>query len=302
MRGKPWILAAATLILLTSTTACYNKTHVTGRGGSVYSPRYLSKNGTEQRIPGEGEDHSGSLSGRNGTGEPGGGSYGAYPPGGPNRLGATGKDGGTGGKGMTAQSLHANTRMQMNADLVKTVDGVDGIHSAIAAVTENQTYVALQLEPKAYKKENYTSSQQPVTGNGTLDSGSTTSGIAGNSYDYYNWGAIPGTVGRNHGGVPVAIREKVVKVVQSALPDLQHVFISADPNFYRLLGSYEERARQGLSLTEALPDFNAAAASFFPDTEGTGSYGGSSSGGTTTNKVGNSSGYLPGGATSAKQK
>ncbi|WNQ13429.1 YhcN/YlaJ family sporulation lipoprotein [Paenibacillus aurantius] len=219
------------------------------------------------------------------------GYQGGYSPGTTNRFGAAEQNGSEKNPtGMDPRLMHRNTRMELSPYLSGKIAEMPEVKAAHAVVTDTSVYVAVQLEEEAAK------SLVPAgqaEGSGGAPSGldarhDTLSGIVGNSYDYYNQGPR-----MNHSGLPDAIRERIVKKVHSlSSPHLQHVFVTANPEFFRELTRYTTPEVSIRGLNGQVEIFNALASRLFPATSGTGAYGGSTSSGSAGNLIGPSNGEL----------
>ncbi|GIP34040.1 YhcN/YlaJ family sporulation lipoprotein [Paenibacillus sp. J2TS4] len=229
-------------------------------------------------------------------------------------------------------SPHNNTRMEWSSYLDGQLAAMEEVRSAKTVITDSYVYVAVELEEQAKRLDE----ARADGGTGMLNQREEPyrgqippkvhSGVAGNGYDfdvdssrnYRNRNAnnsINGTLGAHPRGelhssssdsdlsnMPVAIRQKItLKVKELSSPALHHVFVSANDEFRTQLNKLEEMGKQGQTHDQLVPALNTLATRFFPDLEGTGSYGGSSSGGKMGRTITGSDGmYSP--STGVRQK
>lgn len=200
-------------------------------------------------------------------------------------------------------SPHTNTRMEWSRYLDEQIAAMDEVDNAKSVVTDRYVYVSVELKEEAKRMDA-----------GTADGGSgmlnqreepyreqvgpeIRSGIAGNGHDLdtrsSGFSRTGNLTAHPHGelhssssdadlsNMPVAVKQKIVqRVKELSSPSLHHVFVSANDEFRaQLIKLQEMEQQQGQTKDQIVPALNSLATRFFPDTEGTGSYGGSSSGG-----------------------
>ncbi|MET3683544.1 YhcN/YlaJ family sporulation lipoprotein [Alkalibacillus flavidus] len=63
------------------------------------------------------------------------------------------------------------------------------------------------------------------------------------------------------------VKKEVSRVVQSTKPDLDNVYVSANPDFFDMVNSYTERASEGDPIDGFFEEFNGMLDRVFPDLE-----------------------------------
>lgn len=171
----------------------------------------------------------------------------------------TGNRWGANGDGMNAYGGHYNTRLEMSQQLVDQIAAMDGVRSANVMLTDNNAYVAVQMERNGQNAGNA----------GTMGTAGATNGRGNNrtATGTTNGGATGTTGGQDD--VSQSLKQQIVDKVRSTSgANIQNVFVSANPDFVQRMNNYAQDVRQGRPLAGLVQEFNTLVQRIFPTTQG----------------------------------
>lgn len=158
---------------------------------------------------------------------------------------------------------HNNTKLEINQPLIDVVQAMDGVNSAIVALTDRYAYVAITVDNSASgtkgsgaKREVDNSGTSlgmysPSTGNAPQDPKQLVTGS--NSYE-----TAERPEDLSHG-----FKQAIADKVRLARPDVYDVFISANREFVNQMNVYAQESWKGKSLDPYIGQFNAMVTQIF---------------------------------------
>jgi len=151
---------------------------------------------------------------------------------------------------------HNNTKLEISQPLIELVQAMDGVNSAIVALTDRYAYVAVLLDNAASGTKGSGAKREvdnrgtslgmydPIAGNAPRDSNQVATGT--NNYE---------TVERPE-DLSHAFKQKIADNIRKACPEVQDVFISANRDFVNQMYLYARESWKGQPLDSYLTQFN----------------------------------------------
>ncbi|AQT83753.1 lipoprotein-like protein [Paenibacillus larvae subsp. larvae] len=199
--------------------------------------------------------------------------------------------------GMGAMNLHANTRVESSQYLADQIAAMDEVSAARVLVTDNNVYVAVQLKNNNINQSNVNRTptgnvttrtagpDKPYGGATTRDGLTNGMGSMGtHGGGNINRGPVPNAIDMrgsraysdstyNSSGTMMSqdVKQKIVTKVRSLCsPNVRHVFVTANPDFYGRINNYANDLKAGKPISGLVTEFNDMARRVFPTTaEGT---------------------------------
>lgn len=161
-----------------------------------------------------------------------------------------------------ATSLHKNTRMDIDDKIAKAIADMDGIDSAYVIMTDNNVYVAVNMDDETGRNAlNYTEERERADRN-LYGAGRGRMGMG----DNFKTGTNANGIGvANDSDVDDGVKARIAAKVQELAPDVKNVFVSANPDFVNRMRGYSDRFRAGQPIRGAILEFNRAVERIFPD-------------------------------------
>lgn len=142
-------------------------------------------------------------------------------------------EGMNGNRGTVSNGLHQNTKMVRADEIVRKLEAMKDIESANVLLTDQNAYVAIELESSANQNGNRTYSQF----NSMEDSDQ----------------------------VSDKIKQKVSDTIKKMNPDIENVYVSANPDFMDRMNGYMEQLDDGKPVRGFINEFNTMVERMFPN-------------------------------------
>lgn len=176
-------------------------------------------------------------------------------------------------------SMHNNTRMAISDQIADSVTEMPEVESSYVLLTDHNAYVAVALDNgRGYGATDF--------GRSVTDFNDRAAGTRGDVYandlNARSKGAAGTTdrtgtadsvgrrgpaLGGGTDGVTDELKSRIAERVKQINPNIQHVYVSASPDFVSRMQSYANRARNGQPLRGLIIEFNTVVERLFP-TEG----------------------------------
>jgi YhcN/YlaJ family sporulation lipoprotein len=151
-------------------------------------------------------------------------------------------------QGMGGTNQHRNTRVEMSEEIAEQIADMAEIDRANVFLTDENAYIAVVLENNG----NRTSNQNRGNEIGTRNRGNNQGGRMGfNQQDE----------------VTEQIKEKIASQVKSVKPDINNVFVSANPDFLNRMNGFVDQVQDGRPLRGFMAEFNTLVERIFPTNE-----------------------------------
>lgn len=195
-------------------------------------------------------------------------------------------------------SNHNNTRMEMSEEIAEEITKMKEVDAAYVLLTDRNAYVAVVLEDNNRRNGNNNGNNGNMN-NGNRNNGRMDNGVMNdnnglfngsnnglglgrggdlgtrdmNMSDNYKGTSIRGTDGLNNRGVEDQrmqadisnhVKQKIAKKVKSVKPNVQNVYVSANPDFVDRMTGYSERFNNGQPLRGMIIEFNTMVERIFP--------------------------------------
>lgn len=147
--------------------------------------------------------------------------------------------------GMNSNNLigsHKNGRIEMDEKIANEITKLDAVKSSYVVVTDHNAYVAISLDKNEPK------------GNAKMMSRT----------DGKMLGKDGNALSTGHQKLTEAIKADAEACVRQIKPDIEHVYISADPEFVGRLNAYMNDVKLGYSIQGYIAEFNAMVERVFP--------------------------------------
>ena len=150
------------------------------------------------------------------------------------------------------------------------------VDSAVVFVTDRNVYVAVDLENGATNgASRYLNGARDNGGYGLADSGlnnrdgtgrrNRMNGDAGGIGGLFgNNGNNSNDVGMNADKTTSSLKQRIAERVKSVKPNVQNVYVSADPDFANRLRGYADRLNNGRPIPGLIEEFNILVQRMFP--------------------------------------
>lgn len=184
-------------------------------------------------------------------------------------------------RSMTSTSLHSNTRMEVSEEISRKLADMAEVDSATVLLTDRNAYVAVVLADERNVRDHGST----YTGNsvGQLNTPGTHIGTHNTLNQPRRMGNAMNPMIRtdsttDHLGrrdavtgheVTSDIKEKIARKVESIDPRIEHVYVSANPDFIDRMRDYGSRFRNGQPLSGLVTEFNTMVERIFPTDETT---------------------------------
>lgn len=145
---------------------------------------------------------------------------------------------------------HKNYRLEMSSDIAARIAAMEEVDKSFVMLTDNNAYVAVTL------KDSSTHTQH-----GTVMEKNLPKGRTAQSYMRPLANARPEHHGKEleHG-----LKQKVAHKVKQIAPQIEHVYVSASPDFVHRMSSYSEDVKSGHPIQAFITEFNAMVDRVFP--------------------------------------
>jgi len=144
---------------------------------------------------------------------------------------------------------HKNYRMEMNEKMANEITKLDAIKSSYVIVTDHNAYVAVSLDANEPK------------GNAKMMSRTDGTRIGKDGVEMHR---RLSTLSTGHDKLTETLKAEAAAAVRSVKPDIEHVYVSADPEFVGRMNAYMNDHKLGYPIQGYITEFNAIAERIFP--------------------------------------
>jgi YhcN/YlaJ family sporulation lipoprotein len=148
---------------------------------------------------------------------------------------------------------HKNYRLEMSEIIAEEVMKMEEIKSSCVMLTDVNAYVAVSLD-------------EAWSAGGAEMMSRTNMGLEGN--DGVEMNKRMSSLSTGNDKLDVQIKGKIENMVRRLKPDVNQVYVSADPEFVVRMNAYRNDVRQGRSIQGYIAEFNAMAERIFPPKSG----------------------------------
>ena len=143
--------------------------------------------------------------------------------------------------------LHRNSRLEANERLAKAIAELDGVDSASAMLTDRNAYIGIVTDNNGGFKRNLRRMNTDDNGN-----------QADNDFNF-------GQYTEQNEEVADELKEKVSKRVRELHPEVENVYVSANPNFVERLDNMIQSMGSGRPVRGLVNEFNTLVERIFPE-------------------------------------
>jgi len=170
---------------------------------------------------------------------------------------------------------HNNTRLEVSKEIADRIAAMSEVDSAVVLVTDRNVYVAVDLEDGAANgSRRYMNGAADNGGYGNADNGlnsrgrgsgmnnngtAGTGGLFGSGNERLNDG-----IGINADRMTSSLKQRIAERVKAVRPNVQNVYVSADPEFANRLRGYANRLDDGRPIRGLIEEFNILVQRVFP--------------------------------------
>jgi len=170
---------------------------------------------------------------------------------------------------------HNNTRLEVSKEIADRIAAMSEVDSAVVLVTDRNVYVAVDLEDGAANgSRRYMNGAADNGGYGNADNGlnsrgrgsgmnnngtAGTGGLFGSGNERLNDGT-----GFNADRMTSSLKQRIAERVKAVRPNVQNVYVSADPEFANRLRGYANRLDDGRPIRGLIEEFNILVQRVFP--------------------------------------
>ncbi|QYR23107.1 YhcN/YlaJ family sporulation lipoprotein [Paenibacillus sp. sptzw28] len=163
---------------------------------------------------------------------------------------------------------HANYRLEMDDDIADRVAELKEVNKAYVMLTEYNAYVAVSL--------NQSRARAGAGGAGLQSQSATPAPLLGRTPQSYMRPYMNGYTGIRNGNtggsymnaatanVSTDLQARIAGIVQRMSPQIQNVYVSANPDFVARMTSYMDDVRLGHPIQSFVAEFNAMVERIFP--------------------------------------
>ncbi|GGD50100.1 YhcN/YlaJ family sporulation lipoprotein [Paenibacillus nasutitermitis] len=146
---------------------------------------------------------------------------------------------------------HKNYRLEMSSEIADRIREIKEIDTSYVMLAENNAYVAVTLKDSAGSGQSGALSAQQ----------NTPKGRTAQSYLRPLMG-----MRSNAANIEVAseLKQKVAQKVQQMAPQIEHVYVSASPDFVHRMNAYADDVKLGHPIQAYITEFNAMVDRIFP--------------------------------------
>jgi YhcN/YlaJ family sporulation lipoprotein len=144
---------------------------------------------------------------------------------------------------------HKNYRMEMSEAIAKKITDMDAVKSAYVLLTDHNAYVAVSLDEDEPKVESKMMSR-------------TNSGYMGQEGARIS--RRMSSLSTGHHMLTNQIKDDIAKEVRRLKPGVEHVYVSANPDFVGRMNAYMKDVKLGHPIQGFIAEFNAMAERIFP--------------------------------------
>jgi len=145
---------------------------------------------------------------------------------------------------------HKNYRLEMSSEIADRISEIEGVDRSYVMLTENNAYVAVALKDSAGSGHS-----------GTLTEKSVPKGRTAQSYIRPLM-----HMKSNETNIEVAseMKQRVGEKVKHMAPQIEHVYVSASPDFVHRMNAYADDVKLGHPIQAFITEFNAMVDRVFP--------------------------------------
>ncbi|WP_169085333.1 YhcN/YlaJ family sporulation lipoprotein [Paenibacillus sp. PL91] len=144
---------------------------------------------------------------------------------------------------------HKNYRMEMSEAIAKKITDMGAVKSAYVLLTDHNAYVAVSLDEDQPKVESKMMSR-------------TNSGYMGQEGARIS--RRMSSLSTGHHMLTNQIKDEIAKEVRRLKPGVEHVYVSANPDFVGRMNAYMNDVKLGHPIQGFIAEFNAMAERIFP--------------------------------------
>ncbi len=197
-------------------------------------------------------------------GNEGNGTYGMRQQGAAINRGGVSSQGWDNSRNNNFAPTHNNTRMEVSNQIADNITAMDEVDSATVLLTDRNAYVAVMLDNgKGYGAS---SMGRNVGKKNSINSGanrrSNAMGNNGTTDQMGRQGA-----GQGEEGITEELKSDIAQKVKSVQPNVENVYVSANPDFVGRMRGYGERFQNGQPIQGMIIEFNTLVQRLFPTAE-----------------------------------
>jgi YhcN/YlaJ family sporulation lipoprotein len=148
---------------------------------------------------------------------------------------------------------HKNYRMEMSETIAKAITDMGAVKSSYVMLTDNNAYVAVSLDEMEPKAESKMMSR-------------TNSGYMGHEGTRMSRRMSSLSTGQHM--LTNQMKDEIAKEVRRLKPSVEHVYVSANPDFVGRMNAYMNDVKLGHPIQGFIAEFNAMAERVFPPQPG----------------------------------
>lgn len=148
---------------------------------------------------------------------------------------------------------HKNYRMEMSENMAEAITKFDAVKSSYVMLTDHNAYVAVSLTENEPKGDMKTMSR-------------TNSGYLGKEGAQMSRRMSSMSTGQNR--LTDQLKDQIAKKIKHLRPSVEHVYVSANPDFVGRMNAYMNDVRLGHPIQGYMAEFNAMAERIFPAKSG----------------------------------
>ncbi|MGM0882631.1 MAG: YhcN/YlaJ family sporulation lipoprotein [Bacillota bacterium] len=144
---------------------------------------------------------------------------------------------------------HKNYRMEMSENMAAAITKFDSVKSSYVMLTDHNAYVAVSLAENELKGDMKTMSR-------------TNSGYLGKEGAQMSRRMSSMSTGQNR--LTDQLKDQIAKKIKHLRPSVEHVYVSANPDFVGRMNAYMNDVRLGHPIQSYMAEFNAMVERIFP--------------------------------------
>ncbi|CAM4080389.1 YhcN/YlaJ family sporulation lipoprotein [Paenibacillus alkaliterrae] len=148
---------------------------------------------------------------------------------------------------------HKNYRMEMSGQIAEAITKLDPVHSSYVMLTDHNAYVAVSLD------------ENGLEGDSKLMSRTNTGYMGEEGVELKR---KMSSLSTGHHMLTDQIKNEIANEVKRLRPNVEHVYVSANPDFVGRMNAYMNDVKLGHPIQGFIAEFNAMAERIFPAKSG----------------------------------